>query len=141
VIREFGLEDVADRKVEDLPYGQRRLVAIARAVATEPSVLLLDEPAAGLGDAESHELAELVRKLADDWGMAVLLVEHDMNFVMSVCDQIAVLDFGLLIAEGDPEAIRTNPDVIAAYLGEEEESQAAEAAEHLETTEAGRVSR
>ena len=99
-IREFGLEDDLHRQVQDLPYGQRRLLAIARAVATQPSVLLLDEPAAGLGDAETAELAHLVRRLADDWGMAVLLVEHDMNFVMSVCDDIVVLDFGRKIADG-----------------------------------------
>ena len=86
--------------MQDLPYGQRRLLAIARAVATQPSVLLLDEPAAGLGDVETAELAHLVRRLADDWGIAVLLVEHDMNFVMSVCDDIVVLDFGRQIAEG-----------------------------------------
>jgi ABC-type branched-subunit amino acid transport system ATPase component len=83
-------------------------------------VLLLDEPAAGLGDAETAELAHLVRRLADDWGMAVLLVEHDMNFVMSVCDEIVVLDFGRKIAHGEREAVRNDPIVIAAYLGEHE---------------------
>ena len=80
--------------MQDLPYGQRRLLAIVRAVATQPSVLLLDEPAAGLSDVETAELAHLVRRLADDWGIAILLVEHDMTFVMSVCDDIVVLDFG-----------------------------------------------
>jgi sulfate-transporting ATPase len=107
--------------VQDLPYGQRRLLAIARAVASQPSVLLLDEPAAGLGDAETAELARLVRRLADDWGMAVLLVEHDMNFVMTVCDEIVVLDFGRKISEGPREVVRNDPNVIAAYLGESEE--------------------
>ena len=87
-INEFDLEDDLDRQVEDLPYGQRRLLAMARAVATESSVLLLDEPAAGLGDAETAELAHLVGRLAKEWGMAVLVVEHDMNFVMSVCDEL-----------------------------------------------------
>ena len=109
-IREFRLEDDLLRKVQDLPYGQRRLLAIARAVATQPSVLLLDEPAAGLGDVETAELAHLVRRLADDWGIAVLLVEHDMNFVMGVCDEIVVLDFGTQDrrghARGDPPATR-----------------------------------
>jgi ABC-type branched-subunit amino acid transport system ATPase component/branched-subunit amino acid ABC-type transport system permease component len=119
-IREFRLEDDLERNVEDLPYGQRRLLAIARAVATHPSILLLDEPAAGLGDVESAELAHLVRRLADDWGIGVLLVEHDMNFVMSVCDELVVLDFGRKIAEGPPDTVRNNPAVIAAYLGEEE---------------------
>jgi sulfate-transporting ATPase len=119
-IHDFMLEDDLNRPVEDLPYGKRRLLAIARAVATHPSVLLLDEPAAGLGDAETGELANLVRRLAEDWGMAILLVEHDMNFVMSVCDEIVVLDFGRKIAEGAPDAVRHDAAVIAAYLGEEE---------------------
>jgi sulfate-transporting ATPase len=119
-IKEFRLENDLDRLVEDLPYGQRRLLAIARAVATRPSILMLDEPAAGLGDLESTELANLVRRLASDWGMGILLVEHDMNFVMSVCDEIVVLDFGRKISEGNPEAVRRDPAVIAAYLGEEE---------------------
>lgn len=118
-INEFGLEDDLLRKVEDLSYGNRRLLAIARAVATQPNVLLLDEPAAGLGDAETAELASLVRRLADEWGMSILLVEHDMNFVMSVCDNIVVLDFGRKIAEGTPAEIQSNPLVVAAYLGGE----------------------
>jgi sulfate-transporting ATPase len=120
-IREFGLEGDLDRKVQDLPYAQRRLLAIARAIASQPSVLLLDEPAAGLGDVETAELAHLVRRLADDWGFAVLLIEHDMNFVMSVCDRLVVLDFGSQIAEGTPEEVRNNPVVVAAYLGEHED--------------------
>jgi ABC-type branched-subunit amino acid transport system ATPase component/branched-subunit amino acid ABC-type transport system permease component len=120
-IREFHLEDDLDRQVQDLPYGQRRLLAIARAVATQPSVLLLDEPAAGLGDAETAELATLVRRLADDWGMAVLLIEHDVQFVMSVCDHIVVLDFGKQIADGAPDVVRNDPAVVGAYLGETEE--------------------
>lgn len=119
-IREFELEDDLLRLVQDLPYGKRRLLAIARAVATQPGVLLLDEPAAGLGDSETAELAHLVRRLADDWGIAVLLVEHDMNFVMSVCDHIVVLDFGAKISEGTPAQVRNDPQVVAAYLGEED---------------------
>ena len=118
-IKEFGLETDLLRQVQDLSYGQRRLLAIARAVATLPGVLLLDEPAAGLGDAQTAELAHLVRRLADDWGIAVLLVEHDMNFVMSVCDHIVVLDFGAKIAEGTPDEIRNDPTVVAAYLGQD----------------------
>jgi ABC-type branched-subunit amino acid transport system ATPase component/branched-subunit amino acid ABC-type transport system permease component len=121
-IREFELSDDLDRIVEDLPYGRRRLLALARAVATQSSVLLLDEPAAGLGDAETAELAHLVSRLAKEWGIAVLLVEHDMNFVMSVCDELVVLDFGRTIATGKPAEIRNNPAVIAAYLGEEEDA-------------------
>ena len=125
-IREFGLEHDLHRHVQDLPYAQRRLLAIARAIASQPSVLLLDEPAAGLGDVETAELARLVRRLADDWGIAVLLVEHDMNFVMSVCDRIVVLDFGRQIAEGTPDEIRRNPAVVAAYLGERDDETPAE---------------
>ena len=89
-----------------------------------PSVLLLDEPAAGLSSTESMELARVVRRLADDWGMAILVVEHDMNFVMGVCDQVIVLDFGKLIAAGSPEQVRTDPAVIAAYLGDETDDAA-----------------
>ena len=121
-IREFDLEADLRRAVEDLPYGRRRLLAIARAVATKPSILLLDEPAAGLGDHESAELAHLVRRLADDWGIGILLVEHDMNFVMSVCDEVAVLDFGRRISLGLPDEIRNDPAVIAAYLGADDGS-------------------
>ena len=124
-IREFRLEDDLLRVVQDLPYGQRRLLAIVRAVATRPSVLLLDEPAAGLSEVETAELAHLVRRLADDWGIAILLVEHDMSFVMSVCDDIVVLDFGTPISAGTPQEIRRDPAVIAAYLGQSEEEVAA----------------
>jgi ABC-type branched-subunit amino acid transport system ATPase component len=119
-IREFKLQDKLERRAEDLSYGERRLLAIARAVAAGPSVLLLDEPAAGLGDVETAELARLVRRLASESGMAILLVEHDMNFVMSVCDEIVVLDFGRRIAEGAPDVVRRDQRVIAAYLGDEE---------------------
>jgi sulfate-transporting ATPase len=127
-IREFRLEHDLLRLVQDLPYGQRRLLAIARAVATRPSVLLLDEPAAGLSDVETAELAHLVRRLAEDWGIGILLVEHDMSFVMSVCDDIVVLDFGAQIATGTPDEVRRNPAVIAAYLGESEDDVASELA-------------
>ncbi len=132
-IKEFGLEDDLDRRVEDLSYGKRRLLAIARAVATHPSVLLLDEPAAGLGDNETAELAHLVRRLASDWGMAVLLVEHDMNFVMSVCDHIVVLDFGHKISEGGADVVRNDHTVIAAYLGVDDEAVMAAAEGPSET--------
>jgi len=120
-IREFGLDADLDRMPGELPYGRRRLVGIARAVASEPSILLLDEPAAGLDERETRELGELVRRLAKEWGLGILLVEHDVSLVMSVCDRIVALDFGQVIAEGTPAQIRGNSAVIAAYLGEPED--------------------
>jgi ABC-type branched-subunit amino acid transport system ATPase component/branched-subunit amino acid ABC-type transport system permease component len=116
-VRDFRLADVLDRKPDELDFGQRRLVAIARAVASDPDVLLLDEPAAGLSDREVAELSLLIRSLAHDWGMSVLLVEHDVDLVLSVCDVVTVLDVGKVLATGKPEVIRAHPDVIEAYLG------------------------
>ncbi len=137
-IIEFKLDQDLHRDVKDLSYGKRRLLSIARAVAMHPSVLLLDEPAAGLSSAESMELARVVRRLAEDWGMTVLVVEHDMNFVMGVCDQVMVLDFGNLIASGSPESVRSNPAVIAAYLGDEHtETSTTTSAPEMASTAAG----
>ena len=116
-VREFGLEPDLDALPGELPHGRRRLVAIARAVAASPSVLLLDEPAAGLTSVETEELGRLVRWLAHDVGLAVLLIEHDVALVLSVCDRVAVLDFGRLIALGGPDVVAEDPTVVAAYLG------------------------
>jgi ABC-type branched-subunit amino acid transport system ATPase component len=119
-VREFDLADCLTRRPADLSYGQRRLVGIARALAAEPSVLLLDEPVAGLDSGESAEFARLVRRVADEWGMGVLVIEHDMSFVMSLCDRIVVLDFGRMIAAGTPDEVRYDPAAVAAYLGTSE---------------------
>ena len=135
-INDFDLTKDLGRGVEDLSYGKRRLLAIARAVAAQPSVLLLDEPAAGLNDFETRELATLVTRLAKEWGMAVLLIEHDINFVMSVCDDITVLDFGTRISHGTPVEVRNDPAVIAAYLGVEEVSDVSAAGTSTTTMEA-----
>jgi len=116
-IHEFALEEHLSRLPSELPYGRRRLVGIARAVANGPSVIMLDEPAAGLDETESRELATLIRRLADERGMAVLLVEHDVGLVMSTCDRIVVLNFGSVIASGTPDEIRSHEEVRAAYLG------------------------
>jgi ABC-type branched-subunit amino acid transport system ATPase component/ABC-type branched-subunit amino acid transport system permease subunit len=141
-VREFGLVEDLDRLPTELSYGRRRLVAVARAVASSPSILLLDEPAAGLSGQEADELAQLVRWLADELGIAVLLVEHNMSFVMRICDEIVVLDFGARIATGTPSEISSDPVVIGAYLGADEEEEAelieqASAARAAGDTEAG----
>lgn len=116
-VHAFELEPHLDQTPEELPYGRRRLVGIARAVASGPSVMLLDEPAAGLDENESAELARLIRGLADDRNMAVLLVEHDVGLVMSTCDRIVVIDFGSVIATGTPDEISASSAVRDAYLG------------------------
>ena len=113
----LGLRRMANMPASALPHGEERRVGIARAVAIGPRFLLLDEPAAGLDDRESLQLAENIAKLRDDVGCGVLLVEHDMRIIFRVCERIQVLDFGKPLALGEPGEIRTNPDVITAYLG------------------------
>jgi branched-chain amino acid transport system ATP-binding protein len=123
LLRQTGLADCAQVVASALPYGQKRLLEIARALAAEPKLLLLDEPAAGLNREETQRLANLLRTIAGA-GTAVLLIEHDMSLVMNVAARIAVLDFGRVIANGTPAEIRRNPDVIAAYLGQAEAARA-----------------
>lgn len=115
---EMGLDDVAHYPAGDLPYGEQRRLEIARALATHPQLLLLDEPAAGMNPQETADLMELIRRLRDEYGLTILLIEHDMKVVMGICERIVVLDYGEEIAQGTPGQIRTDPRVIEAYLGE-----------------------
>jgi branched-chain amino acid transport system permease protein len=119
LLARFNLLRVQDEKARNLPYGDQRRLEIVRALATEPKLLLLDEPAAGMNPQEKVSLMNLIRQIRDDFGLTVLLIEHDMMLVMGICERIYVLDYGRVIAEGTPAEIRSDPTVIAAYLGEE----------------------
>ena len=117
LLKIFDLDAEADYKASQLPYGKQRKLEIARALATNPKLLLLDEPAAGMNPNETEELMNTIHSVRDQFGVAILLIEHDMNFVMGICEEITVLDYGRVIAHGDGKTIRNNPKVIAAYLG------------------------
>ena len=117
LLRIFDLDKEANLPAASLPYGKQRKLEIARALATNPKLLLLDEPAAGMNPNETAELMETVRFVKDKFKIAILLIEHDMNFVMGICEHITVLDYGRVIASGTGDQVRNNPKVIAAYLG------------------------
>mgnify|MGYP000513865830 CR=1 FL=1 len=120
----FGMENMGDVKAGSLPYGAQRRLEIVRALATNPSLLLLDEPAAGMNPHETAELMENIRKIRDTFQIAIMLIEHDMNLVMGICEGICVLNYGRIIAKGTAEEIQNNPVVIEAYLGKQKEAKA-----------------
>ena len=119
----FGMQDLADEVAGSLPYGAQRRLEIVRALATDPRLLLLDEPAAGMNPHETEELMENIAKIRDQFQIAILLIEHDMSLVMGVCEGICVLNFGRIIAKGTADEIQANPDVIEAYLGKKKEGR------------------
>ncbi|MEA1910569.1 MAG: ABC transporter ATP-binding protein [Spirochaetota bacterium] len=119
ILVEVGLEQYVNELAKNLPYGAQRRLEIARAMATEPALLLLDEPAAGMNPYETKELDEMIIKIKDVYKISILLIEHDMSLVMSISERIFVMDYGKLIAKGTPEEIKKNPEVIKAYLGDD----------------------
>ena len=118
LLKVFGLEDEADYLASNLPYGKQRKLEIARALATEPKLLLLDEPAAGMNPNETKELMDTIRFVRDEFDMTILLIEHDMKLVSGICEKLTVLNFGQVLASGNTSDVLNNPQVIKAYLGE-----------------------
>ena len=119
LLKIFKLDDKADETAKNLPYGAQRRLEIARALAAQPKLLLLDEPAAGMNPQETQELMDMIRWIRDQFSLTILLIEHDMSLVMGICERIYVLEYGQIIAKGTPEEIQKNPEVIRAYLGGE----------------------
>lgn len=117
LLKIFHLEDKADEVAKNLPYGAQRRLEIARALAAKPKLLLLDEPAAGMNPQETKELMEMIRWIRQEFGLTVLLIEHDMSLVMGICERIYVLEYGMVIASGTPDVIKNDSEVIRAYLG------------------------
>ena len=119
LLKIFGLEHKKDEYARNLPYGEQRHLEIVRALATDPCLLLLDEPAAGMNPAETAQLTELIGWIRNKFDLTILLIEHDMSLIMSICERIYVLDYGMVIADGVPDEIKNNKQVIEAYLGED----------------------
>ena len=117
ILRIVGLEEERNNLSCNLPYGKQRKLEIARALATNPKLLLLDEPAAGMNPHETAELMDIIRKIRDDFDMTILLIEHDMKFVSGLCDELTVLNFGTVLAQGEPSVALNDPEVIKAYIG------------------------
>lgn len=117
LLKIFEMDNLAYTTAKNLPYGKQRKLEIARALATKPKVLMLDEPAAGMNPQETSDLMDSIKLIREKFGVAILLIEHDMNLVMNICERLVVLNYGVVLAEGTPEEIKNNPEVIKAYLG------------------------
>ena len=121
LLKIFDLDKYAEMHAGNLPYGEQRKLEIARAMATEPKILLLDEPAAGMNPKETEDLMNTIKLIRDKFGIAVLLIEHDMKLVLGICERLVVLNYGQILASGDPKEVINNPQVVEAYLGKEED--------------------